>query len=287
MSKADNDQSAPDGVEVPAGMQVLERLLNAELAERRQKIAAMSRLGEGIRIAPAESAVDPQKNSPQRLREQVGMMRKSVQPPEPVIVSAQTAAALDGKLHVPPYDFQWTWSGGVGDFVIDALAANAASGDATVDCLATGNNGDAVARARAAVGVSFKPPAPGLLQISTAPSFSYDWVTLCLQQQAISYGFVGFVVVSTALDGTSPSTDVQTFHTLWIEDSWWSGSTSTGSSAGYALAAQTPVSDTRNYSVWVWCGVHAEAGHDALWWFALAHSTLSIKVAYITCLFSG
>lgn len=203
-------------------------------------------------------AKDPQtaKAVPALRRLQMNAYRHKLPPPHKHKITPGIFTGSIGATIVPPYDYQWTWSATAGNPSSNSEKANKNSGDMSLNlCTDFSDNSSAVS-GNAAVGIYFRPPAPGFLQIWSSPSFNDQWGDFCSFDSAHADGWIGLYVGSYDMTGASTGAVVDQKETLWSDDSWWAGvGQQEGSNSAYGLyAGVQPVWHHRQYQIWVWCG---------------------------------
>jgi hypothetical protein len=242
------------------GMRALESKLAGEFKSHVDSRNRLAKAGQPLRQALAGQVSDEARAAAKSLSA-IHAQRTKRRIPAPAVRREQRRIYTGsiGATHVPPFDYQWTWSaqnGGARNFPV----ANRLTGELDVDCDTAMNNASS-AWCRAALGIYFRPVVTnGILRVSANPGFTFDWFTLCTLASAHSDAFIGLYVGSYTLAGGFESAPVDQTISLWSDDSWWEGAgINRGSNSGFPLFAQFNVDNAHWYAIWVWAGTAVNA----------------------------
>jgi len=182
---------------------------------------------------------------------------------------------------VAPFNFEWTGNAENGDATVNVSAVNG-TGNLSVH-VDSGQDGSAAADGKAAVGTYFRPTvANQRLDISSNPSFNYEWVAVNTWSSSHSAAFIGLYVGEYTLEGEFVQAPVDQQISLW--DSTNGGDQ--GSTSGYPLSASILVDSDHFYEIWVWAGSDAEGDgwtNDFFFtWGSYAASYLNVHVPSIS-----
>jgi hypothetical protein len=268
-------------------MRELEARLTAEFQERTARRAKLAAPMAKLR-SPLVEAIGSDRKAARAVEDlrnlAVAAGKRKPRQPHRATVDRKVFAGSIGATHVPPYDYQWTWSATSGSPSFNHEAASRATGDMAVNIdTDVGGNSSSVS-GRAALGIYFYPPvANGLLQIWSTPAYTEDWFDVCFLDSCHADGWIGLYVGSYDLTGAFTGAVVDQQVTLWSDSSWWSGGEGQGSNTGFGLyAPPIEVDQDHQYLIWVWIG--ADASGDGWHTFSgsAAGDDLNVHVPSIT-----
>jgi hypothetical protein len=161
----------------------------------------------------------------------------------------------------PPYAYNWTWTKVI-HYAPGELSATAdrVTGKFQIDMAASHNSNQVnKCRARAAIGVWYRPAQPGLLGIRPVVDVDWSWHLKTNYAAARTYGWTGILV--HAFDATtdelvSVPVDKKQMEFNESEDGslWPSAEFTVELEGGNFWNTTVPVSPSRWYAIWIWCG---------------------------------
>lgn len=161
----------------------------------------------------------------------------------------------------PPYAYNWTWTKVI-HYAPGELSATAdrATGKFRIDMDSSHSSHQVnKCRARAAIGVWYRPTQPGLLGIRPAVDVDWSWHLKASYAAARTYGWTGILV--HAFDATtdelvSAPVDRKQMEFNESEDGslWPSAEFTVELEGGDFWATTVPVDPSRWYAIWIWCG---------------------------------
>lgn len=176
---------------------------------------------------------------------------------------------------VPPYEWTYTWNADSGQSPQDPVSSST-NGHMSFAAY-TGDNGK-TASCIVAVGGYFRPVAGNyVLDVSSVPSFTYDWFSDNVLDSSHTAAWIGIIVGEYNLDGEFVQYIVHQQISLW--NSTGSGQ---GSNSGFPLFSSCPIDNDHFYEIWVWAGGDAEADGWSVFWGSAAFSEMTIFVPSIS-----